>query len=401
MRNGNATPQRLPPFVLPIVCSTFLAVFGMGLLLSPPKDYSAEENRLLTTAPALTAPALADGSYTAALGKYFSDQFPLRSRWVRLKATCERVLGGGESNGVLVGKNGYLIPRGEGTEAQYAALERNLQALATLESKLQHHAQGALSLRCAVVPRSVDVNRVHLPSGYAAVDTDAVWRYLAAGAPMAMCDLRTPLQRAAEEGAAVWYKTDHHWTSEGAYCAYVALGQTLGYTPYARDTFRLQTVSTDFLGTTYSRAGLLADECDAVTLWRYADDEAYTVRIQASDGTCRTQSGFYDLAALQTKDQYRVFLGGTNACVYVEPPQGETLPTLLLLKDSYAQSLAPFLARHFRLILIDPRSYRAADPQNTLSALIAREQPQAVLLLCGIETLCGEMDLRTLLSYLP
>ncbi len=386
--------RRLPPFVLPLACGAFVGLFAVWLLLTPPKEFSAEENRVLTTAPTLTASTLADGTYTAQLGKYFSDQFPVRSHLVRLRALCERALGRAENNGVLFGADGYLVPRGECTEAEYTTLSRNMDALSHLEQRLQD----SVPLLAAIVPRSVDINRSRLPSAYQAVDTDTIWRHLAQSADTPVTDLLSPLREAAKKGQAVWYKTDHHWTSEGAYIAYVALGQTLGYTPYERDAFSPQTVSENFLGTTYSRAGLVAAKSDAVTLWRYEGDDDYTVTVVSGSGETRVLQGFYDVAALATKDQYSVFLGGTDACVYIEPPHGTTLPTLLLLKDSYAQSLAPFLARHFRLILIDPRSYRATAAHPTVTRLIQKEQPYAVLLLCGIETLYGEMDLRTLLS---
>lgn len=398
MRQCNASARRLPPFLLPLLCAALVALLGLWLLLAPQKEYSPEENRTLTTAPSLTVSSLADGSYSAQLGKFFSDQFPLRSQWVRLRARCESALLRREIGGVLLGKEGYLIPRGETSEAQQNTLRRNLQALATLESKLRAAPKtAAIPLLVAPVPRSVDVNRAHLPDAYQGVDTESIWSHLADGLTLPLTDLRTPLRLAADQKKAVWYKTDHHWTSEGAYLAYVALGESLGYTPYGRDAFDLQTVSTDFLGTTYSRAGLVASECDSITLWRYEGDENYTVTVKRGNGESHLLRGFYDMNALQTKDQYSVFLGGTDACVFIEPPTGEALPTLLLLKDSYAQSLAPLLARHFRLILIDPRSYRAANALPTVTALIEQEQPQAVLLLCGIETLCGEVDLRTLL----
>lgn len=391
--------SKIPNWILPALCASFLLVFALALLLTPQKSYSAEENRTLATAPTLTAASLADGSYTRALGDYFADQFPLRATFVRLKARCEQLFGRAENNGVIFAKDGYLITRQEYTDAQYEVLERNLKAAQLFADALtENPTTASIPLYLSPVPRSIDVNRAKLPRNYDAQVADLVWERLLPNIdPQSFVDLRVGLVEAAERGEQVWFRTDHHWTTDGAYHAYMALGEVLGYTPYDRAAFTSEVVSEQFLGTTYSKAGLLSDTPDTMTLWRYDADESYHTEIWQNGTAIQTLDGFYDRTALEGKDQYSVFLGGTNAHIRVTPPEDTELPTLLLIKDSYAQSLAPFLARHYRLILIDPRSYRPTDTQPSILALIETEQPAAVLILCGIDTLCGDIDLRTLL----
>jgi hypothetical protein len=393
--------RKIPNWILPVLCASFLLVFALALMLTPQKEYSAEENRALTTAPRLTAASLLDGSYTRTLGDYFADQFPLRAGFVRLKARCEQLFFGQENNGVIFGKDDYLIPRQEYTEAEYAVLDRNLAAAQQLAQALADNAATAqIPTVFAPVPRSIDVNRSKLPRRYDPQQSDAVWEHLQNASlvqAQGYVDFRVPLIEAAERGEQVWFRTDHHWTTEGAYLAYVALGEVLGYTPYDRADFTPEAVSDQFLGTTYSKAGLIAAQPDAIALWRYDTDSDYTTEIWENGSPVTTIGGFYDTAALDGKDQYSVFLGGTRAHIRVLPPENADLPTLLVIKDSYAQSLAPFLSRHYKLILIDPRSYRPTANQPSVLALIEQECPDAVLLLCGIDTLCGDVDLRTLL----
>ena len=392
--------KKLPDFLLPLLCGCFLLCFALALPLLPDKTFSEEENRSLTAAPQLSAQALFDGSYTRALGEYFSDQFPLRTTFVRLKTACERLLLRGENNGVLFGKEDYLIPRAEYTDAQYAVLDQNLAAIGRFADKLAQNDHTAdIPLYLAPVPRSADVNRRYLPAGYGE-STQAVWDRLADGTATAsypIASLCPVLTEAADSGTQVWFRTDHHWTGEGAYLAYATLGELLGYTPYDRDAFTKEKVSENFLGTTYSTAGLRAGTPDTITLWRYEGDTDYRTDVYQNGQIENSLVGFYEYEHLSGKDQYSVYLGGTNAHIRVEPPDGTALPTLIIIKDSYAQSLAPYLARHYRLILLDPRSYRQTDTQPSILSMIEEEQPQAVLLLCGIDTLCGDMDLRTLL----
>lgn len=55
---------------------------------------------------------------------------------------------------------------------------------------------------------------------------------------------------------ALYYRTDHHWTSAGAYIGYTAWADSLGIDPLAPSDFAIETVSTNFLGTIHSKLNL-------------------------------------------------------------------------------------------------------------------------------------------------
>jgi hypothetical protein len=134
---------------------------------------------------------------------------------------------------------------------------------------------------------------------------------------------------------------------------------------------------------------------ESITLLRYEGDETFTTEIIEGGKTVRTLSGFYDFDALDTHDEYNVFLGGTNTLIRVTDPTRENAPTLLLLKDSFSQSIAPFLARHFDLLLVDPRTYDIRSSGSLLS-LAEQENADHVLLLYGIDTLYDSYSLKNL-----
>jgi hypothetical protein len=132
---------------------------------------------------------------------------------------------------------------------------------------------------------------------------------------------------------------------------------------------------------------------DTLSLLRYEGDGDFVTEILEGDKIVRSIEGLYDWDALATHDKYRVFLGGTNTHIRVRSTAAER-PTLFLIKDSYAQSLSPFLARHFDLILLDPRTFKTAS--GTVSTQITEYAPDRVLLLYGIDTLCDSSSLRVL-----
>ena len=181
-----------------------------------------------------------------------------------------------------------------------------------------------------------------------------------------------------------WYRTDHHWSSAGAFAAYCTLGERLGFVPFARSAFVTKAVSNSFFGTSHSAAGLPSIEPDRIELYRYEKDDTFRVLL---DGKLAPFAGFYDFDRLSTKDQYSVFFGGNHGVT--EITDGTDHETLLVVKDSFANALLPFLARHYHIIAIDPRY--TAQP---LSDFVA--QADRVLLLCGIQSLCESAIFRNL-----
>ncbi len=69
------------------------------------------------------------------------------------------------------------------------------------------------------------------------------------------------------------------------------------------------------------------------------------------------ETPLYDLSYLEKKDKYSMFLGGITPLLEIDTGN-EGLPSLLILRDSYTDSLAPFLLEHFsRIALVDLRYF--------------------------------------------
>ena len=349
---------------------------------------------MLATLPDVSFDALISGSLTSDLSDFCADQFPLRSVFVTYKAGAELALGKQENNGVLLGQDGYLIKRPDLTDATGTVLAQNVSALHRFGQALTSRG---IPFDVAIVPRSVDVNTTKIPSLYPEESAFVVWSHLQTecnAQGVSVLTLTEPLRSSAEAGEQVWFRTDHHWTARGAYEAYVALADTLGYEPYPLSDFTEETISRAFFGTTYASAGMRWTEADTLSLFRYEGDENFVTEIIEGGQVVRSIKGLYDQDALATHDKYSVFLGGTNTHIRVRSTQGEDRPVLFLIKDSYAQSLSPFLARHFDLILLDPRTFKTAG--GTVDALLSDYAPDRVLVLYGIDTLCDSASLRVL-----
>jgi hypothetical protein len=158
----------------------------------------------------------------------------------------------------------------------------------------------------------------------------------------------------------------------------------MDFTPYGEGAFAREIVSSDFLGTSDAAAGLPFIAPDRITLYRYAGDNAFAVQ---KDGKAAPFMGFYDTERLLTRDQYAVFFGGN--CGVLEIQGGQDRPSLLVIKDSFANALLPFLSRHYNVTAVDPRY--CTDRIETYAS--ATDQ---ILILCNMQTITESAVFRTL-----
>lgn len=386
LQHRKAPINRASDLILITILALMIAVTGIAIFILPHKTFSEDENRSLETFPRFSLSSLANGEWTEGVTAFYSDQFPGRRLMVELKAAFELAQLKGQNNGVILGANGTLVKRLEYNDDSIA--KRNLEAVADIRSTL---ADEGIPVYLAIAPRSIDVLKAELPALYGADRSDAIWSSVLSYEPDA-ARYRDILCQLADAGEYVWYKTDHHWTTDGAYAAYAELGAQLGFAPYAKEDFERVAVSTEFYGTTYSSSGMYFVAPDTMHFYRFEGDEEYVVENVL---TGKRIEGFYDTQYLDKKDKYSALIGGNNAHVRVFRPEydDDDKPTLVLVKDSYAHSLVPFLARHFKLEIIDLRSYTGSV------AKLAREKGAVgVLVLSGIDNLASS-DSLTLLRY--
>ena len=209
----------------------------------------------------------------------------------------------------------------------------------------------------ALVPSAAEVWREKLPAGAESWDQAAFISRAAELEGVEPVDVLGALRARAEED--IFYRTDHHWTTLGAYYGYAVLMEALGrgeevLEPEAAKERDLP-VSNGFQGTLYSQSGIHWLEPDSIEFW--VEDRGLSV-ISWRDGAPE-ETGLYDSDYLGEKDKYSAFLGGSQPLCVIRNEAGTG--RLMLVRDSYADSLAPFLARHFEEVhLLDLRYYRGS-----------------------------------------
>jgi hypothetical protein len=344
-----------------LVTAVFVAVlllFALGLLLTPQKSSSVIENRELAVMPALSADAVASGEFMTDLESYLLDHFPLRDMWVGLAGAADLALGKRDNGRVYFGGDSWLFSM---DNIDFDLLDVNLGYMRDFISAVAS-TYPAVGFSAIAAPASWNVARDMLPASAPVDDEDAaisaIREALDGAAPV--CDPTEALSAAFRAGLRVYYRTDHHWTTRGAYIAYRAWAESLGLTPTAEADFDVIAVSESFYGTNASKAGLPWTKPDRMEIFAPKDAPPVKMTIESGrDGEeARVSDSLYAAEFLAERDKYAYFLGGNNPVITIDTGAADG-GTLLILKDSFAHSFAPFLTAHFsRVILVDPRYHR-------------------------------------------
>lgn len=353
-------------FISSLFCGSLALLFTANAL-TPDKDFSQVENRTLAQKPVInkatfTLPSLGGLFSSDEGGDFFTgklmddyetytiDQFVGRDAWVAAKALSEKVLGKHENNDVYFCDDGSLISRFDYTEKTQATTAKNFANVSKFAAK------NAGKVYFGLIPTQASVWAEKLPEGAPNYDQNLIIQDAATSVTGAtQIDLSTILNEHKDE--AIFYRTDHHWTSLGAYYGYVALMEGMGrgdeIIPLERYT--KTTVSTEFYGTVFSTSGVRWVEPDEMDIYVPADGLSLVTVTQGQSGEERTARPFYDMSYLEVKDKYSMFLGGQQSLGIVTTGNTDK-PKLLLIRDSYSDSLVPFLTPHFSEIhLIDLR----------------------------------------------
>lgn len=326
-----------------IITGLFCLLLAAGIvssILVPDRYYSESEKRTLKQFPEITLTDIRSGKFGDELETYLADQFPDRDSWVTVKTIAERLSGKVEIGGVYFGKDGYLIDTNKAFSAKQAAA--NIAALKKLQDGL------TVPFRVMLVPTASEILSDKLPPFAPTMDQNAILEYTQEQG-LHLVDVSDTLK--AHSGEYIFYKTDHHWTSLGAYYAYGAWMQEKGEDAPSLSAWTKENLCDNFRGTTYAKVNDPFAAFD--TMDAYYKKSSH--RVDYNDGNYVTDS-IYERKYLEGSDQYATFLNSNQATTVVS---GDGSGKLLILKDSYANCFAQFVVDDYEEThLIDLRFFR-------------------------------------------
>ncbi|MGN0707615.1 MAG: DHHW family protein [Faecalibacterium sp.] len=375
----HARPSRLHELgrypVLMAFSLFFVGLFALDML-TPDRAYSELENTTLTQRPSLSGfSASGLNSYFTNYTKYVKDQVFGRDSWIALQSAAETMLlQKTENGGILLGKDHMMFARDYSLiSSETRTLPKNTAAVSALAQRWP----GRVSVM--LVPAASTVYPENIPAGAPLLDENAYLDELfstfsASGAQV--LDVRQTLADHKEEY--LYYRTDHHWTTLGAYYAYEQLCSTLGLDLFDRNAHTANTQE-NFYGTHYSKSRDVNAQPDTLT-W-YELDNTMTIYTVTGPGDPEQgqATGLYDTTKLEVYDKYAMFLHGNNGLSRI---QGSGEGRILVIKDSYANCFVPYLTASYEQIdVVDFRNYNYG-----LDKLIAQNDYDQILVLYSFDS---------------
>lgn len=331
----------------------FLILLFLICLLNivwPSREFSEKENRMLEQKPELTLSGIESGRFMEQYESYQSDQIAGRDLWVQLKTRVDLLMGKRESNGVYKGKSKYLME--DIKTPNQEQMEHNLASMCSFQE-----AYPDIPMYMMLVPNAANVLSDKLPSFAVTRDQDEDFAEIqkALKGHLTWVDVSSAMKDHKSEN--IYYHTDHHWTSLGAKYGYEALAEALQLDTSKEVELKPYAVSDSFNGTLSATSGYETGYEEPMYVYLPKEEGTGPEVVVSYVEEQEKKATLYDTSKLKEKDKYAMFLGGNSGLIDIRTTADST-DRLLIVKDSYANSLVPFLTPYYReIFMVDPRYY--------------------------------------------
>lgn len=314
----NLSSQKRGRILAVLFVAMLLLPAPLWLVLAPVMDRENHENRTLASFP--TADTGIE-EWPAAFEEWLNDHAPFRNEFMSLNGQLNWMVGTLDSSDVLLGKEHWLFLKDVSDSksiSDYQGLTAYTEAeladftdtLATLQSRLAEHGT---RLVVVIAPAKEGVYSQYMPDSIPVVSRPTRVQTLAGHLSEAGIPLVRPQQDLMDLSAErqVYYRYDTHWNEVGAYLAVTQAEALLGHA---------LTPLEDCQVTVTQEQKAPTDLANVSAVWTLCqDDPYYSVDApRAEQLSC-------------TPDGYRMHWQGT----------GEE--SLLMLRDSFGEMMAPFL----------------------------------------------------------
>lgn len=348
----NRTMRATKICMIVVFWAVLCAVSLMGLV-GKDREFSENENRYLEQTPQASAKRVLSGEFQEDLETYLNDQICFRDGWITVKTGILKACGNTDIGGAYVGKDGYDFEKIAPEDLDGKLLARNIRAVQDFFGYCSGQGIDSSRLSFLLVPTSGLVLSEKLPPNARMFDQASCIEQVGQGmADYNFIDIRDALAGAKDRQ--LYYRTDHHWTSHGAFVAYGQWCSATGHVFSGEDAYDITTVTDEFRGSLYSK--ILDHDSAWDEICTYTKKDSATDFQVTEDGG--QAEGFYDEEKLSGKDKYAFFFGGNYGEVAIKNNSGGK-GNLLVIKDSFANSFIPFVAEDYRNVyMIDLRYYK-------------------------------------------
>lgn len=337
-----------------------LVILMISCIIAKDAKFSETENRLIAKFPEVAAKNIASGSFTEEFEKYAADTVVFRDFWVKLKNSSDKIMLKKDNGVAYFGNGTQLFPI---EEIDSKRLKRNLEAFQKLKT-----SNDLIGINTSILlAPTANLTWNYKLSPYTPNRFKQATIFQTTGQEVGdrFIDIRKAMK--THEGEYIYYKTDHHWTSLGAYYAYTELARHLGFEPVTLEKLTKKELTDDFHGTTEAKISTFNSPSDE--MWMYESENIKGATAVDEQGK---HLKMFDESYLKKRDKYAYFMGGNPPYIEMSRSIDErekigNTKSILIIKDSYANCLAPLLLEHYQKVyMVDLRYYR-----KSIKSLIA------------------------------
>lgn len=383
-RNNQKKFNTLYKRLLALIFIFFIFIVLILNILTKDKSFSESENRNLKTKPKFSIEKLLYNNFTKKYEQYISDQFIFRNFFVNIKSSVEKLIGKKENNNVYICDDKYLISKFNKPNKE--DINEKLKAINTfikVNSKLSNYIM--------IVPTKIKTLEDKLPFFAPSYDQLKYINNFYSSLDKSVKKINVFDILNNNKNKYIYYKTDHHWTTEGAYLAYLEFCKTAKLTPKLSKDYNIDTVSNSFYGTLYSKSGIKSVSPDKINV--YIPKKEDNVIVNYIEEKKKSVS-LYNSKRLNTKDKYSLFTDGNHPLIKINT-SSESDKNILIIKDSYANSIVPFLTTNYKNILVVDLRYYA----NKIQDLIKDNNITDTLILYNANTFFEDESILDISEY--
>ena len=315
----------------------------------PKQTFSQEENRMLATIPRFSFESFVNGDYLNGVNDYINDHFAFRNIYLKLNSWWKvSVMGKKENNGVYIGKDGYLFEKFEYGEEEKEKVKNNASAISNFAETMQ---EIDIPTYFVLVPNSIYINSDKLPESVEVPNQEDIINTVYSNIKNTKNINVTSALKEENKTKPLYFRTDHHMNSNGAYVVYREFCNTVNIQPVQIENFNKITVTNDFLGTFDSKAQLVNQTPDEIFVYK----NEINTNIEEAVYDKETTKSIFNEEFLAGKDKYSYFLNGNNSKAIIKT-KVDNNKKLLVIKDSYAHIMSQFLCENYSEVhFLDPR----------------------------------------------
>ena len=364
---------------LTIILLFIISLLTLMFYIFPKKSFSEIENRFLSTNPSLTFDKLISGEYMEKEEKYIQDNFPFRDAFMYIKTFIYKLVGISKINGVYLGNDGYLLD-------EYDNIDYKDELIKTINSFVNKNKD--VNYNIMLLPNKISIYDDKLPKNVSLInqneEIDSIYKNLSISNKINMYDIF----KKEKDKHDLYYKTDHHWTMYGAYLAYQEYCKKNNLISYSEDFFNKKIVSNDFLGSSFSKVTDYNAKHDVIEIYEQSNLDIIVSYLEEN----KISNTLYNFDYLKKKDKYSIFLDNNHPIINITNNLINNDDNLLIIKDSFANSLVPFLVNHYKKIdVVDPRYYK-----RSISKYIKDNNIKNVLFVYNLGTLSIDKNILSI-----